>query len=188
MTLTDANFNQTVLDPAKDVLVKFYAPWCGHCKNLAPVWEQVARTFENDKDVLPPSDGHLRQVVIAKIDAEANPIIAQVYGIQSYPQLKCFCFSWISRLTFSVFPKGSSVKTPLDYNEGRRELDFVRFINSKADTHRLEGGKLDDEIGHITELAELAKKLAAATNSDEERYVYEELEVVLPKTDSPYGP
>jgi len=33
------NFNDVVLNPESDVLVKFYAPWCGHCKKLAPIWE-----------------------------------------------------------------------------------------------------------------------------------------------------
>jgi protein disulfide-isomerase A6 len=51
ITLTDTTFNEIVLDPEKDVLVEFYAPWCGHCKNLAPVWESLAKTFTNDKDV-----------------------------------------------------------------------------------------------------------------------------------------
>lgn len=51
VTLTDSTFNKIVLDEEKDVLVEFYAPWCGHCKNLAPVWESLAKTFANDKDV-----------------------------------------------------------------------------------------------------------------------------------------
>jgi len=52
ITLTDSTFDKVVKDPTKDVLVEFYAPWCGHCKNLAPVWEALAKTFVNDKDVL----------------------------------------------------------------------------------------------------------------------------------------
>jgi protein disulfide-isomerase A6 len=51
ITLTDSTFDKVVKDPTKDVLVEFYAPWCGHCKNLAPVWESLAKTFANDKDV-----------------------------------------------------------------------------------------------------------------------------------------
>ena len=54
VTLSDATFNKTVLDPDVNVFVKYYAPWCGHCKNLAPIWEEVAKVFDNDKDVVMP--------------------------------------------------------------------------------------------------------------------------------------
>ena len=51
VTLKDSTFDKIVMDPEKDVLVKFYAPWCGHCKNLAPVWESLAKTFTHDEHV-----------------------------------------------------------------------------------------------------------------------------------------
>jgi len=47
--LTDSTFDKIVMDGTKDVLVEFYAPWCGHCKHLAPVWEKLANAFDNEK-------------------------------------------------------------------------------------------------------------------------------------------
>ena len=55
------NFDQIVMDPTKDVFVKFYAPWCGHCKTLAPEWEQLAIEMKDYKNL-----------VIAKFDATTN--------------------------------------------------------------------------------------------------------------------
>lgn len=49
--LTSGNFDRIVMQEDKDVLVEFYAPWCGHCKNLAPVYNSVAKIYENDDTV-----------------------------------------------------------------------------------------------------------------------------------------
>jgi len=55
-------FNEIVLDSKKDVLVKFYAPWCQHCKNMAPEWIELAEQNENES------------IVIGDIDVTANEI------------------------------------------------------------------------------------------------------------------
>ncbi len=57
------NFERVVLDKSKDVLVEFYAPWCGHCKQLAPVYEELGQTFSG-----------VDSVVIAKVDMTANEV------------------------------------------------------------------------------------------------------------------
>ncbi len=50
--LTSGNFNDIVLDASKNVLVEFYAPWCGHCKSLAPIYEKVAQDFQAESNVI----------------------------------------------------------------------------------------------------------------------------------------
>ncbi|KAL9599756.1 MAG: hypothetical protein Q9219_003639 [cf. Caloplaca sp. 3 TL-2023] len=121
----------------KDVLVAFTAPWCGHCKSLAPTWETVAQDFATEPNV-----------VIAKVDAEAenSKSTAEAQGVKSYPTIK-------------YFPKGST--TPEPYEGGRSEKDILDFMNEKAGTHRVVGGGLDAKAGIITSLDSVVKKLTA---------------------------
>ena len=67
-------WDKIVNDPTKDVLVKYYAPWCGHCKKLAPIWEELGEFYKDNKDV-----------VIAKFDATTNE--AEGVQIRGYPTL-----------------------------------------------------------------------------------------------------
>jgi protein disulfide-isomerase-like protein len=140
VVLDDDNFDSIVKDPTKDVLVEFYAPWCGHCKQLTPKYEQVGATFEGDTDV-----------VIAKIDADKYKKAASEYGVSGYPTLK-------------FFPKGN--KDGEDYAAGREAADFVKFINDKTGSQRVLGGGYTETAGRDSSLDELAVKFMAASSSE----------------------
>ena len=78
-------------------MVEFYAPWCGHCKQLAPSWEVAAK--------------HLKGVVkVGAVDMTEHQSVGQPYNVQGFPTIKFF---------------GNDKKTPLDYNGGR-DSDSIR--------------------------------------------------------------
>jgi len=74
--LTPLNFESVVLDSTKDVFVEFYAPWCGHCKQLAPTWEKLAAIYKYEPNV-----------VIANVDADAHRDIGTKYDVSGFPTL-----------------------------------------------------------------------------------------------------
>ncbi|GAA0154747.1 chaperone [Lithospermum erythrorhizon] len=75
--LTPSNFKSKVIDSNSVVIVEFYAPWCGHCKALTPIWEKVATILK----------GVAR---VAALDADAHRSLAQEYGIEGFPTIKIF--------------------------------------------------------------------------------------------------
>jgi len=77
--LDTSNFDKIALDPTKDVLVEFYAPWCGHCKRLAPDYEKLAKAYAGEDNI-----------VIANIDADAEKDVGGRYGVTGFPTIKWF--------------------------------------------------------------------------------------------------
>jgi protein disulfide-isomerase A1 len=73
--LVGKNFKQEVLDSDKEVLVEFYAPWCGHCKNLAPHYDAAAKKLAVNPNI-----------IIAKLDSTENEVAG--VDIQGFPTLK----------------------------------------------------------------------------------------------------
>lgn len=105
--LIPKNFDKVVLKSDKPALVEFFAPWCGHCKNLAPVYEELASTFAFAED----------KVTVAKVDADANRDLGKRFGIQGFPTIKWF--------------DGKSDK-PEEYNGGRDLESLSSFITEKT--------------------------------------------------------
>ncbi len=98
--LDDSNFNDLVMNSNDHWMVEFYAPWCGHCKNLAPEWEEAAHKLAGS-------------VKMGAVDATVAQSIASKYGIQGYPTIK-------------LFPAGKK-GPPKDYNGKREAADITEY-------------------------------------------------------------
>ncbi|KAL6050675.1 Protein disulfide-isomerase A3 [Balamuthia mandrillaris] len=105
ITLTKDNFDE-VVNNQDIILVEFYAPWCGHCKKLAPEYEKAAQTLKNNDPPIP----------LAKVDATEERELGDRYGVTGYPTLK-------------VFRKGAE---PAPYTGGRTEDAIVNYMKKQA--------------------------------------------------------
>jgi protein disulfide isomerase len=116
--LVGSTFRETAMDPTKDVLIEFYAPWCGHCKKLEPVYRDLAKKLES-----------VQTLVIAKMDVTEND--AAGLDIQGFPTIK--------------FWRGDKKDDPLDY-DGDRDVDsFVQWLEEKV-THPFNREELKNEL------------------------------------------
>ncbi|XP_055595948.1 protein disulfide-isomerase-like [Uranotaenia lowii] len=118
-TLVANKFDEVALDPTKDVLVEFYAPWCGHCKQLAPIYDKLGEKYANHESI-----------VIAKMDSTANEL--EHTKINSFP-------------TIYLYRKGDNQKVEF---RGERTLEgMVDFLEGK-DAEKPEVEEEEDEEKH----------------------------------------
>lgn len=77
LEITDANFQETVLNSDKPVIVDFWAEWCGPCRMVGPIVEEIGREYAET-------------VVVGKVNVDHNPGITAKYGIRNIPTLLYF--------------------------------------------------------------------------------------------------
>lgn len=127
-TLVATNFDQVVFDESKNVLVEFYAPWCGHCKQLVPIYDSLGENYSKNKDV-----------VIAKMDSTVNEL--EHTKITSFPTIK-------------LYTKENKV---IDYNGERTLEGLIKFVESggeygQAASEEAEEEDEDDDVPRKDEL------------------------------------
>jgi thioredoxin 1 len=102
ITLTESNWNEEVINSDKPVLVDFWAPWCGPCRIIAPLIEQIAEEFE----------GKLK---VGKLNTDENPNIAMQYGIRAIPTVILFKNGEVVDTRIGVQPKDALKQMVLNH-------------------------------------------------------------------------
>lgn len=100
--VNDANFQTEVLDSTTPVLVDFWAVWCGPCKMIAPVVEELAKEY----------DGKLK---VGKLDVDNNPEVSMKFGIRSIPTLMVFKGGKVVEQIIGAVPKRNLVDKVLQH-------------------------------------------------------------------------
>uniref|UniRef100_A0A8C7JPR6 Protein disulfide-isomerase n=1 Tax=Oncorhynchus kisutch TaxID=8019 RepID=A0A8C7JPR6_ONCKI len=117
--LVGKNFEAVALDNNKNVFVEFYAPWCGHCKELAPVWEKLAEKYADRDDI-----------IIAKMDATTNEV--EGVSVSGFPTLR-------------YYPAGEDSKE-VEYS-GTRDLEtFAMFLDNGGQLPKVEEEDDEEEV------------------------------------------
>lgn len=101
-------FDEIVMDKKKDVLIEFYAPWCGHCKKMEPDYLALGKKYKNEKNL-----------VIAKMDATANDVSHDSYKVEGFPTI--------------YFAPSNKKENPVKFEGGQRDVDALsKFVEEHA--------------------------------------------------------
>ena len=100
--VTDATFDEVVLQSDKPVLVDFWAPWCGPCRQVAPILEEIAGE-------------HGEKLQVVKINTDENPQIAAKYGVTSIPTLNVYSGGEVVKTIVGARPKPALLRELSDY-------------------------------------------------------------------------
>ena len=95
--VTDADFEKNIMQGGKPALVDFWAPWCGPCRIIGPIVEELAPTYQG-------------RAIIAKMNVDDNPMVAQKFGITSIPTLLMFKNGKLVDRMVGAMPKGELQK------------------------------------------------------------------------------
>ncbi|KAF2018440.1 protein disulfide-isomerase [Aaosphaeria arxii CBS 175.79] len=136
------NYQELVIDNDKDVLLEFYAPWCGHCKALAPKYEELGALYASEE--------LSKLVTVAKVDATANDVPDEIQG---FPTIK-------------LFPAGKK-DSPIDYSGARTVEDLAEFIKENGSHKAAAAVAKEPEVEEEKE--DLAEQAAAASEKVAEK-------------------
>eukprot|EP01156_Anaeramoeba_ignava_P009366 Anaeramoba_ignava/a3836_150.p1 GENE.a3836_150~~a3836_150.p1 ORF type:complete len:235 (-),score=77.84 a3836_150:66-770(-) len=148
--ITSKNIKEVIHNPNADVLVKYYATWCGHCQRLKEPYEKASDAFDDDDDV-----------IFAEVECDGEgKDVCQKASIRGYPTVRFF--------------SKTNKNEPEDYNRERTVESLVGYMNDKCSKFRNPDGSLKAESGRDKEMDNLAQKFIKAKTEEEKQAVIKE--------------
>lgn len=132
------NYKDILESGKQSVLVEFYAPWCGHCKTLAPEMKILGAAYLNEPSLA-------NRVTIAKVNADEWHELGSTYGVQGFPTIM-----WI--------PRGGKAVDARQYDGPRTAVGMMEYIKEQL--------KKDAAYARVSELTDIAQKVAKAAQGD----------------------